>query len=75
MKKKSIQGKVKFQNLDSGFWSIVDDEGTMWRVIDMPKNIQKENLVVKANVKEINNDLNTYLNGTPVRLMSFSFLG
>ena len=75
MKKLTIEGKVIFQSIETGFWSIVDKEGKMWRILEMQHDIQTVGKEVKAIVKEVDNEFSTYMNGIPAKLMGFTIKG
>ncbi len=68
---KTITGTVKYQNLATGFWGIVDDKGGEWRPVNMPEQLKTEGKKVKVKVKEVDEGFSIFMWGTPVEIVSF----
>lgn len=71
MTHKNITGRVTFQNLGTGFWGIIDDNGNEWRPINMPAQLKLEGKKVRISFKEIEEDMSIFMWGTPVEIVSF----
>ncbi len=71
MKKLKIKGRVLFQNLGTGFWGIVDDEGKEWRPVNMPEQLKYEGKQVTVEAQVVDDDMSIFMWGTPVRITSF----
>ena len=72
MDRKKIKGKVVYQNLESGFWGIVDGEGNQWRPIEMPEQLKVEGKEVSLLIQEADEAASLFMWGTPVKILSFS---
>ncbi|MCB0522801.1 MAG: hypothetical protein R2830_11750 [Saprospiraceae bacterium] len=71
MKSKTITGKVTYQQLATGFWGIVDDQGGEWRPINMPEQLKTEGKKVTVKVREAEEGFSIFMWGTPVEILSF----
>lgn len=71
MRKKKITGTVVYQNLEMGFWGIVDDEGNQYRPVEMPEELQHEGKEVTVTIKEAEEEFSLFMWGTPVEVVSF----
>ncbi len=70
MKSKRITGTVKWQSLEMGFWSIIDEKGNEWLPVNMPEQLKKEGRKVTVTLREVD-VMNPFMWGTPVVLESF----
>lgn len=66
-----ISGKAKFQNIDMGFWGIISDDGKKYRPINMPEQLKVEGADVHCVVQEVDYDVDIYMWGTAVEVISF----
>lgn len=71
MAKLRIQGKVVYQNLESGFWSIIGNDGKQWRPVNMPEQLKYDGKAVKVVAKEVDEDFSIFMWGTPIKVISF----
>jgi len=71
MKRFDISGKATKQELGTGFWGIVDQEGRHWRPINMPDQLKVEGTDVRCTVVEASEDMSIFMWGTPVHIISF----
>lgn len=70
MKSKRITGTVKWQSLEMGFWSIIDEKGNEWLPVNMPEQLKKEGRKVTVTLREVD-VMSPFMWGTPVVLESF----
>ncbi len=70
MKNKRILGTVKYLNLGTGFWGIVDEKGNEWRPINMPEQLKKEGKHVTITAHEVD-EMSVFMWGTPVEIVRF----
>ncbi|MBK8564726.1 MAG: hypothetical protein IPN76_15680 [Saprospiraceae bacterium] len=70
MKNKRILGTVKYLNLGTGFWGIVDEKGNEWRPINMPEQLKKEGKQVTITAHEVD-EMSVFMWGTPVEIVRF----
>jgi len=68
---KTIQGKVSYQNLGTGFWGIIGQDGQQWRPVNMPEQLKKEGRQVSLTAKEVD-DISVFMWGTAIRILSFT---
>jgi hypothetical protein len=71
MKKQKVTGKVVFQNLETGFWGILDEDGNQWRPVQMPEQLKHEGKRVTVTIKEVDEEASMFMWGTPVKILSF----
>ncbi len=69
---KKITGTVKYQDIGTGCWGIIDENGKEWRVVNMPEQLKTEGKKVTVSVKEVKEDFSTFMWGEPVRILTFS---
>ncbi len=74
MKKKKITGKVVYQNLETGFWGIIDDEGNQYRPVRMPEQLKHDGRRVTVTIEEADEEASLFMWGTPVEILSFETL-
>ncbi|MFT6963443.1 MAG: hypothetical protein ACJAWV_003180 [Flammeovirgaceae bacterium] len=67
-----IKGKVKYQEVGTGFWGIIGNDGKKWKPISLPEELQKENLEVKIEAKEVKNAVSIFMWGKTIEIMGFS---
>lgn len=65
----TIKGKVKYQEVGTGFWGIIGDDGKKWKPTSMPKELQKENLEVKLEAKEVKNAVSIFMWGKTIEII------
>ena len=65
-----IQGKVVYEDLEMGFWGIVDKQGNKWRPVSMPDQLKVAGAQVQVTASEVDED-SIFMWGTPIRIMSF----
>lgn len=70
MKIFSIIGKVKYFNLETGFWGIIDEKGKEWLPLNLPEQLKYEGRQIKIKAKEVNAD-SMFMWGTPIKIVSF----
>ncbi|MCI5083714.1 MAG: hypothetical protein MRY78_18595 [Saprospiraceae bacterium] len=72
MAKLKIKGKVSFQNLGTGFYGIIDENGKEWRPVSMPNQIKYDGKAVEIIAKEVEEEMSIFMWGTPIQIISFS---
>lgn len=71
MKSKRITGTVRYQQLATGFWGIIDEKGQEWRPVNMPEQLKEEGKKVTITIREVDEGMSIFMWGTPVRIVSF----
>lgn len=74
MRPKFISGKVKFQNISTGFWGIVTDSGDELRPTNLPEQLKQENARIQFSYIEDLDDMSMFMWGTPIFITSFHTL-
>lgn len=69
---KSIKGTVKYQDIGTGCWGIIDDSGNEWRVVNMPEQLKIDGKKVKVKAKASKEEFSTFMWGEPIEVVSFS---
>ena len=67
-KTKKISGTVTYQNISTGFWSIIGQNGEQWLPVNLPVHLQTEGRSVSLTVKKLEGD-NKYMWGTTVQIV------
>lgn len=70
-KKKTVSGKIVFQDLEGGFWGIIDEAGNHWMPINMPEQLKYPDKKVEVIIQEVDM-MTTSMWGKPVKIISFS---
>jgi hypothetical protein len=71
MSKKTITGKIVYQDLEGGFWGIIDQAGNQWMPVNMPEQLKYPGKKVEVVIKEVDM-MTTSMWGTAVKIISFS---
>lgn len=66
-----IKGTVRYQNIATGFWGIIDEQGNQWRPIEMPEQLKIEGKKVHLTINEIEEGFSIFMWGTAVELVTF----
>ena len=64
-----IKGKVVYNNLGTGFWGIIAENGKQYEPANLPKKFQKENEPISLKAKE-SNAFSLFMWGTPIEIIS-----
>lgn len=70
----TIKGTVQYHDLSGGFWGIVEEEGTCWKPIKMPKKLQIEGLKVQIEAEEAKNGMSIFMWGTNIIINNYKIL-
>ncbi len=62
---------MRYQNLGTGFWGIIDDNGNEWRPVDLPDVLQDEGKKVSMTIMEVEEEMSMFMWGIPVRIIAF----
>ena len=71
MRRIKIRGKVTFQNLGTGFWGIIGDDGNEYRPMNMPEQLKTNGAKISCTAREIDEDASIFMWGVPVKIISF----
>ncbi len=66
-----VSGTVTYQNLETGFWGIVDVKGNKYLPINMPEQLKIDGAKVRCTVRKIDDVVSMAMWGTPVKVISF----
>ena len=69
--KKKIRGTVKYLELEGGFWGIIGEDGTEYRPVDMPAELQEQELDVEATLLQVEEEMSMHMWGEPVKVQDF----
>ncbi len=68
---KTVHGKIVYQDLETGFWGIVDKDGNQYRPINMPEQLKSTGASVRVRIREVEEEMSLFMWGTPVEIVSF----
>jgi hypothetical protein len=63
-----IIGRVVYKNISGGFWGIIDNKGQKWRLVNLPKDLQKEGEVVTINAKLVD-EVSVFMWGNAIKVI------
>ncbi len=66
-----ITGTVKYIDIGTGCWGIVDDRGRQYRPINFPKNLEKEGLKARVTAKKVEEEFSVFMWGEAVEIVSY----
>ena len=66
-----VKGTVAYQDLETGFWSIIGDDGKQYRPVNFPEQIKLEGKNVKVTLRPIDEGASIFMWGIPVEVVSF----
>ena len=69
---KFIKGIVKYQDIGTGCWGIIDESGNEWRVLNMPEQLKIDGKKVEVKAKNAEEEFSTFMWGKPIEVVSFS---
>ncbi|NRB63314.1 MAG: hypothetical protein HRU40_09875 [Saprospiraceae bacterium] len=67
----TITGTVVYQNLEGGFWGIIDSSGKQYFPINLPEQLKYEGKSVRVVASTIDDDMGISMWGTSIRIVSF----
>lgn len=67
-----IRGKMKYQNIGTGFWGIMGDDDEKWKPTITPEELQKEDLVVEVTAKELEGAVSMFMWGKTIEIVDYS---
>ncbi len=70
----TINGKIVYQNLGTGFWGIEATNGQQYRPVNMPEQLKHEGARVHLIVREVKEEMSIFMWGKAVRVLSFHTL-
>lgn len=69
-----IKGKISHQKLSGGFWGIIDKNGEKWKPKELPKELQKEGLIVEIKAKKVMGAMSIFMWGTTIKILEFKIV-
>ena len=64
-----ITGTVSYQNIGTGFWGIIDEDGNKWRPNKLPKEMQKEGKKVSVKAEKAKEQFSLFMWGTAIDIL------
>ncbi len=68
-----IEGKIAYQNLGSGLWGIISNDGQRYEPVNMPEQLKYEGRSVSITAKK-SNGFSLFMWGTPIYITAFHTL-
>lgn len=69
----NLQGTITFQEIETGFWGLIDNDGNQWEIIDIPNQLKYPNKKVEIEAIELD-IVTSAMWGIPISIISFSTL-
>ena len=67
----TIKGKMTYQNLGTGFWGIIGDDGKNWQILGTPMAMQKEGMRITVIAEELKSQESIFMWGTTINILDF----
>ena len=64
-----IKGKVVYQNIGTGIWGIIADNGTQYEPVNLPEKLKKEGKRVNLTARE-SDTFSLFMWGSPIEVVS-----
>jgi len=71
---KRIKGKVKYVDLNTGFWSLIDEQGNNYEPVNMPEDMKRDGAIFSVEIKEIKDATSRNMFGIIVKILDFKIL-
>ena len=71
---KRISGKIVYQDLGTGFWGIIADNGKEYRPVNMPEQLKRKGAQVSVLIKKTTNQVSMFMWGEAVEIVGFHTL-
>lgn len=66
MSKLKIKGTVHYQNIGTGFWGIIGEDGEKWRPTNLPASLQEEGKKVSLTAEKAKEQFSIFMWGTAI---------
>jgi hypothetical protein len=66
-----VNGTVTYQNIETGFWSVIGDDGKQYRPVNFPEQIKLEGKKVRLTLKNVDEAASIFMWGIPVEVVAF----
>ncbi|MCC5944792.1 MAG: hypothetical protein JJT94_07635 [Bernardetiaceae bacterium] len=66
-----IKGKVVYQDLGTGFYGIIGDDGKEWRPINMPAALEKDGLQVEVTAEKADGGMSIFMWGETIKISDY----
>jgi len=70
-----MKGTIKYVDLEGGFYGIVDDAGTKFDPVNLPKDFQSDGIRVTFRATAVQNQMSLRMWGKPVKLETIERVG
>jgi hypothetical protein len=67
----TIEGKVKYIDIEMGFWGIISESGKKYLPINMPSQLKQEGASVSITARTKDSVGSIQMWGTPIEVISF----
>lgn len=67
-----VIGKVKYVNLNMGFWSLEGRDGKKYEILNMPEQLKEDGQKIEIWIEERNNVSTMNMYGTPAMIVGFT---
>jgi len=64
-----IKGILKYQNIETGFWTIVEKTGKVFRILNPDIELYKDDLIVEAEIEIDENNMSVFMMGIPIKII------
>lgn len=69
-----FKGKTIYQNIETGFWGLIDIEEQKWLPINMPEELQKEGLLVEITCELLDTEFSIHMWGKAINILGFNII-
>lgn len=69
-----VIGKMKFQNLETGFWTLIDQNEKVYRIVNQIDEILIEDLLIEIEYIISNKTISVYMFGIPIEIINYRII-
>ncbi len=69
MEQLEIKGRIVWQDLESGFWGIIDEDGRQWRPNSLPAAFQRDGAEVRVKAERSEEGFSMFMWGSPITIL------
>jgi hypothetical protein len=70
---KLLVGLIRFNNIETGFWSLHDGEQS-WRIVDIPNDLKYEGIKIAAIARILDDEISIYATALNIKIVEYKIL-
>jgi hypothetical protein len=70
---KLIVGKIQYKDIETGYWSLIDDERS-YRIVEIPDNLKKDGLKIATMSEIIDDEVSIFGTSLNIAIVEYKIL-